>query len=248
MVLATRLIIAPDQGCGDAVPQSATADPAFGASMGRRLVPDAGAWGEGIADYLAHRVARVPLDLRAHVQRIVLYARAQDRGGAYAALVDLFLALADKGHALRRRMLGQVIGLLDPAQGRALHQALLSGLEITDALPVAAGSVLSRGVTGITKLVQRQNSGASQGQDPLDEARSCLEYGQVAEAQRLLEAALRQDPGREALHHELLDIYRHTRELGALRAMRRRLEGLSGALDLAWQETERGLQGRLGDE
>lgn len=69
----------------------------FGFSADRGLALDAETCGDAIVDYLAHRVARMPLDLHAHVQRIILGARLQDRAGAYAALVDLFLALADKG-------------------------------------------------------------------------------------------------------------------------------------------------------
>jgi hypothetical protein len=139
-------------------------------------------------------------------------------------------------------MLGQVITLLGPELGRSLQQALLPGVGATDALPLAAGSVLSKGVTGTTNLVQRLGIVSSHGLDPLDEARNCLEYGQVDKAQCLLEAATLQAPEREALHRELLDIYRHTRDSDALVAMRRHIGALSVPVEDAWRETKRYLQ------
>ena len=49
--------------------------------------------------FLCARISRSPLDLHAHVQRINLLRGSNDAGLLFAALVDLFLALGNKGRS-----------------------------------------------------------------------------------------------------------------------------------------------------
>ena len=57
------------------------------------------------ADYLAHCVARNPRDLRAHARRIAVHHALGEDQDLAAAVVDLFIALGDKGRSLKRLLL-----------------------------------------------------------------------------------------------------------------------------------------------
>jgi len=160
-----------------------------------------------VSDFLAHQVARNPTDLRRHVQRISYFLIKRDGPGAYGAIVDLFIALGAKGIALRRKMLRTAIPLLSPDQRRALEEKLESGLSALDRMPLSRESILGKGIRGTTRLVERNVVRVESDVDVLKEARSHLEYGQVDEARQVLEQAVLQDPAREDVHKELLEIY-----------------------------------------
>lgn len=55
--------------------------------------------------YLGHRILENPNDLRSHVQRILLLTDGDDESALQGALIDLFIALGERGDALKARML-----------------------------------------------------------------------------------------------------------------------------------------------
>ncbi|MBK1724604.1 type IV pilus assembly protein FimV [Thiocystis violacea] len=188
--------------------------------------------------FLAHQVARVPKDLRAHVQRVIFHVGGTNASGSYAALVDLFIALGSKGMPLRQRMLDTAKRLLNRGQYQALVGKLDSGLRATDSIPCAPASMLSKGTRGTGTLVERLDRHETPHlQDPLDEARSYLEYGQLDEARTLLESALLSEPSRMELHLELLAIYRATLDLESFSAMWKLQDPARNPAADAWLET-----------
>ncbi len=190
----------------------ASPDPAFGLSQARALNIDAGGWSMRALDHFAHLVHTSPADLRAHVQRINLCVTQANADAVYGALLDLFLVLGAKGAALRKRM-HELAGPSLSREARKLFQDYLEcGITQTDVLPAAAASVLSRGLRGTTRLVERVSAGAAVARDPLEEANECLEYGQVDAARCILEAAVLAEPERVELHNDLLEIYQRTKD------------------------------------
>lgn len=188
-------------------------------------------------DYLAHQVAREPKDLRTHVQRIHVNIADASAGDSYGALVDLFIALGARGLLLRYRMLDATKHLLDRGQYQALLRALDNGLHAADAIPIASASMLGRGTRGGRHLVERLDRQAATLLDPLDEARSYLEYGQIQEARELLEAALLSEPWRVDLHRDLLEIYQASQDLDSLLVMWSRLDVARDPVSDLWAET-----------
>lgn len=108
---------------------------------------------DGDADALARRVAKQPADTRVHVERVNRALADRDADAAYGALVDLFIALGDRGRGVRERMAGGVRFLIGEERYGALCRHLDDGLKPTDPLPPAINSVLSRGVCGTSRVV-----------------------------------------------------------------------------------------------
>ncbi len=59
---------------------------------------------ESLADYFCHCIARNPSDLLSHVRRIVLEHEHVRKAGVYPALIDLFIALGQRGARLSRKL------------------------------------------------------------------------------------------------------------------------------------------------
>ncbi len=199
-------------------------EPAFHLAECRSLQIDTEEWGDRASGYLARSVARTPTNLIAQVQRINGCLAQRDGEGAYGALLDLFIALGEKGLLLRRRMLVRAQPLLGEERSRALARHLEKGLLATDPMPPSSHSMLSKGLTGTRQLVMRVNDGADGGErDPLQDAIEYLEYSQVDKAQAVLEQALLEDPSRTDLHSNLLAIYRASGDAASFTRMRNKL-------------------------
>lgn len=169
-----------------------------------------------VARVLAYSVARDPADVKSHVQRIfwlIDQDRAAQLGGA---LADLFIALGDKGRALRSRMLRVAAPHLSPVSNEFLQSRLGGELREADLLPEPDGSVLTSGYVGQATLttVEHQGQGFA---SALIEARSCIDYGQVDEARTILEDELLANPHDLDVEHELMTLYRHMRDADAVR-------------------------------
>jgi hypothetical protein len=83
-------------------------------------------------------------------------------------------------------------------------------------------------------LVLKHESPAPEIQDPLQEAREHLEYGQLEEARQVLESAILAQPLRLDLHRDLLEIYRRSQAREAFLTMQRRLNIQTHPLADAW--------------
>jgi tetratricopeptide (TPR) repeat protein len=197
----------PDQGVGS-IHQSL--NPVFQLSGLHKLRIDAEADGSEVQDYFAHLIARYPADLRTHVQRINFHVARGEPERTYGALLDLFIALGEKGESLRKRMLQAAYSILTKETLEVFSVNVERGISSTDVTPTAGSSVLTKGLQGTSQLVTRLEANHAPSQDALSEAHICLEYGQISEAQSILEQALLAQPEREELHQDLLEIYQST--------------------------------------
>lgn len=186
-------------------------EPLFRMSGNTSLIIDADGWEQYAAQYLAHAIRRTPADLRLHTQRIFLHLKKSAAEELYGALVDLFIVLSTKGLALRQQMLHRAKTVLNKEQFGLLDSTLEEGLKDTDTITCCDSSLLSRGFSSTDALVFKLGVSAHhQDKDPLQEARDYMEYGEVKEAQSVLEEAIFEHPGRLELHHDLLEIYERT--------------------------------------
>lgn len=189
-----------------------------------------------LRDHLAHRISRNPADLHAHVQRILLCVRARLSDELYGALLDLFIALGNKGQQLRARLLALCHTLLQVEQLVALGRGAVRGIAATDVMPETEHSRLSAGLHGrlaLVALVETEQLPVTL--NVLEEARELLDTGRILEARELLEQTLLDDPQDLAASQELLAIYRHTRDLAGLRSMMEKTVSAPLAAQEEWQ-------------
>lgn len=188
---------------------------------------------DDLTEYFAHQVARFPNNLLRHTQRIFFHFGTHDEEGLYSALLDLFLALKEKGRALRSRLLGGSKTRLSAARFDALARFVAEPISESE-LPRGTLSVLSQGLTGLLPLVQEERGSADNSRDVLVEAREYIEYFQLDEARAVLETAVLADPQRDDLQQELLALYLATNDMDGLRTTRNQLSQLLDPLPEHW--------------
>jgi hypothetical protein len=140
----------PDTG------QPVRIDPAFilGAERGLRVDPRCEV--RDAYRYLTVRIARKPTELHLHLQRIHLLIDSAQSARLFGAIVDLFVALEEKGLALREAVLALAREQLEDEHYEYLRSHLAKGLRRSMTMPVTAGSVLDRGAMGSFSLVRRE--------------------------------------------------------------------------------------------
>jgi tetratricopeptide (TPR) repeat protein len=210
----------------------------FDIAGNRRLsLPDLASPYAGVV-YLGHRILENPSDFRSHVQRILLLIDRGDEPDLQGALVDLFIALGDKGEGLKRRLLDLATPRLSRTVVVFLEHRLASGIKSWEtAVSRMRSSLLSLGFSGVQEVVRRRDGAdTSAYANAVDEARSCLEYGQVETARDVLERALRLDPRNDMVAAELLEIYRSTRDDERLAITRQFLLDALTRLPAGWQD------------
>lgn len=176
----------------------------------RGLQVSADNWEDKADSFLAHAIARDSSDLYAHVQRIHLNIHRKHMPSLYGSLLDLFIALGNAGYALRKRMFDLSENHLEEKPRQFLAAALKTGIKATSSLPADGISVLSMGIAGTTELVKGINLTTKEFQNPLAVANSYIEFGQLSEAQHLLEKAVVDDSPTEEVQQLLLEIYKKT--------------------------------------
>ena len=193
--------------------------------------------------HLERRIQRNPRDLHAHVRRTLIYRTLGDRDAGFGALIDLFLILGPRGLQLRENLLLRWEGKFPEARYRFLRARLKSGLQASEPLPRGVSSVLARGITGVTNIVEVSEDASSTFEDPVQRAQERMAKGDRAAAQAILEAAFREDPGREDVCRELIGLYR--RENLPESFFTTYVEGLSRRLAVPhlWEDTERSFLG-----
>ncbi len=212
-------------------------NPAFGLDDKKNLHPTRRFNTQSGRRHLVALVARDHMDLRAHMQRISLLLDSGDSEDMiFGSLVDLFLALGDKGYELRKTVLKQARPRLHDAHFHFLHQRMTDGLQRMDVLPVTMGSVLDRAVFGNSHLVERQRNKAPLEVNAVDISLMHLENGDIKGACDVLEAALLSDFSNVAVEAELLEIYRRCRDEVGFLNMRQRLEAIGASLGADWDE------------
>lgn len=187
--------------------------------QGVRILQQHGETATAIAtleNLLAH--TRHPLTLLMDI--LHLYYRAANLAGFCRRLWQSFVLLGDHGPALRERLLRMGFAL----GSHPLLDALAAGQDSAglDALGRAWGFVPAP-VADVDALplvrVGSVAAPAATTRDALDEAEAYLEYGQVEEAQAVLEQALYRNPADVRLYPLLLDLYQRLESAGQLRAL-----------------------------
>jgi len=187
--------------------------------------------------YLQHKISRNPDDLRSHVQRIELNVRLKYTDGVFGSILDLFIALSDKGIAIRRRMLSIARPQLSVIHRVFLSHSLKTGLSSKDIMPTTACSALTAAHTGIQSLVVNGDAIKDDVIDPLIVAQEHIDKVEINAAREILERAVISQPWRVELHSELLGIYRATQDSDGIQKMFSKLSESSIPDPALWEET-----------
>lgn len=168
---------------------------------------------EIIADYLDHQVSKKPFDLTSHLQRFSLHRYHKHPEKTYAALLDLFIVLGNKGLPLRQRLLCQASRVIAREHYHFLSATLPDVFSVTCDTPLHHLSVLSMGRMLEKEIVQQVCSAdVPNNETPLQIAQDLLNSGQIRQAQEILESALLVTPDHHDTSYELLQIYHHTQD------------------------------------
>ena len=189
---------------------------------------------EAVLDQAERRILRNRRDLRSHVQRVLMHHRQGQATACFDALVDLFIVLGAGGRALRANLLARVADLLTPEQHDYLRRHLDGGLRADEPLPVSAESLLTRGVSGSTAVLD-----AAPPEDLYAAAMDCIERGDDATARLYLEQALELDPGQPLASMELLALYRRNGWEAEFRRAWTRLSSRALAFAELWEKLDR---------
>lgn len=173
--------------------------------------PDA-AW-----HFYSHSIRRQPGNLKLHTHRVFFAMQHKDATLLPGSLHDLFYILKDAGENLRIRLLKASIPYLSKKDTLYFAMWIKVGIEKGMGYKWISGSVLADGLVGpdrslVTKTVAEFSHAKL---TPLEEARSCMEYGQLDLAKMILTKAAKNDPTNDALHEELeyLTQYIKSREI-----------------------------------
>jgi len=192
---------------------------------------------EIIADYLDHQVSKKPFDLTSHLQRFSLHRYHKHPEKTYAALLDLFIVLGNKGRPLRERLLRQASRVIAREHYHFLLAALPDVLSVTCDTPLHHLSVLSMGRMVEKEIVQQVRSAdVPNNETPLQVALDLLNSGQIRQAQEVLESALLVTPDHYDVSYELLQIYRHTQDRESCIQMLKELSSENLAARDQWVE------------
>lgn len=214
--------------------EDSSLDPAFHMPLVRSLSVIDREGVAGISDYFAHAIAREPVNLLVHVQRINYHRSKADQEALFGALADLFITLQGKADYLQRRMLESSKACLSGEGYAILNQCLgMQQLESNQQLHCKE-SVLAHGCRGAIRLIEKNGERQETEWDALLIAQDHLEYGQLEEARSVLLEAIEKNPQRLDLHKELIAIYRHTRDKVGCRQMLLKMEAISSSVCAAW--------------
>ncbi|MGZ5044389.1 MAG: hypothetical protein ACXV8P_06305 [Methylobacter sp.] len=164
-----------------------------------------------LLECLLYQIACNPRNLIAHTQRIFFCYRENLPAQLTAALVDLMIVLGERGASLKQRMLIGAKNKLDVEQWLLLQDISQSGKPP----PVVPFALLATGIVGVTQLVKQSAAAQSNGPDALSLARDYINYCQLDEAKTVLELAILKNIDTDELQHELLMLYRSTRDVGS---------------------------------
>lgn len=195
-------------------------------------------WQADYPRFLEKRVQRNPRNLLSHVQRTLLHQSMGNAEATYGALIDLYLVLGSRGHALRKNLLEQASDLLSEDQLNFLSEHVDSGLSrehIKSSIPDAC---LSKSTSGDLTIVNRAGINEADNTDPLALAHQYLKLKDPSAAQLILEGALENDPGREDICKELLTLYRDHSWKDAFFKTYNELLGRKLAVPDEWRQTE----------
>ncbi|MCB1875138.1 MAG: hypothetical protein KDH88_04105 [Chromatiales bacterium] len=213
----------------------------------RGLNPPSGMRPERFARLAAFAVGRHPKDLLAHTRRILTHIQLAERDAVIDALIDLQRVLGRQGSSLRNRLLHKARYLLSEQEIAHLASDDDHFGDSTYLRVNGRHNVLGNFAWGSARLVEAVEKAEFQPlvtSDALEESREWLDSGQIDEAREVLENAILLQPERLELHEEILEIFRHTREVDELRSTKRRLQRAGETLPDAWEHLESELEAR----
>ncbi len=167
--------------------------------------------------FYSHSIRRNPTDLTLHTHRVFFAMHHNDAALLPGSLHDLFYVLKDAGEKLRIRLLKASLPYLSRQDTLYFAMWIKTGIKNGMGYQWVNGSVLSDGLYGPDQdlITMNLNEEVDAGLSPLEQARSCMEYGQLDVAQRILNDALAEDPKNKMLNEELdyLNDYVKSREI-----------------------------------
>ncbi len=193
-------------------------------------------------DFFRHEISRNPENIRRHMQRINYIITLGQQLLLFGAIIDLFIVLKDKGVALKQRILRLSNPVLDKQHFLFLKKHLTKPLSKRDKLPNDSCSILTSGLSGSYKLVQRFKINEKQNNDIIFTVIHELNQGKTDQALSMLEDAINAEPERVMLHQLLLRLYRKTANLERFNKIYLGLYHASMPLKQQWIDTKRYLQ------
>ncbi len=167
--------------------------------------------------FYSHSIRRNPANLKLHTHRVFFAMQHNDASFLSGSLHDLFYILKDAGEGLRIRLLKASIPYLSKKETLYFAMWIKVGIKKGMGYKWVSGSVLADGLVGPDQaLFTKRSAEFTHPQlSPLEEARSCMEYGQLDIAKEILEKALLKDANNTALREELayLNQYTKSREI-----------------------------------
>lgn len=166
-------------------------------------------------------ISRQPNNLKRHVQYIhgLIALAPGDADAIFSALLNLFVVLETSGFALRKRLLLLAKPHLLLAHYKFLGRHLVTGLSKDTILPAGYYAMLSAANSGRFDFIKKQPQHRAGFASAYEEALSLLEYGQLTEAQHLLEQALKEQPDNPRIAEELVAVYQHHNDAQATEKM-----------------------------
>lgn len=154
--------------------------------------------------FFSHSVKRNPTNLKMHTHRIFFSIQHQNADYLPGALHDLFYILKNSGKSLRLRLLKASAPYLNESDKQYYAKWIATGAQHGMGYKWVKGSVLSPGLFNKDQvLINKKSNKDSISLSPLEEARACMEYGQLEVAQKILKNALISAPEDPQLKEEL---------------------------------------------
>jgi len=114
-------------------------------------------------------------------------------------------------------------------------------------LPGNQFAIFTQGLIGTNIIIQQVSTTDEVSHDPLLIARDHIEFSQLEEAKQVLEKAILEHPARLDCHHELLDIYKCTRDTTGFNRMLAELIRAGVALPVEWDQLNAYFKGQNND-
>ena len=167
--------------------------------------------------YYSYAIKRSPGNLSLHTHRVFFAMTHKDGAFLSGALHDLFYILKDAGEALRIRLLKAARPILGETETTHFAKWITTNNKKQMEYRWSAGSVLSKGLSGVDQdlMTIEKSSAPTARLSPLEDAQSCIEYGQLDMAQTILHDALNnknETDNKEALQKELDNIQHYLKK------------------------------------
>lgn len=187
---------------------------------------------------LSRHVARHPNNLRVHTQRIFLAEDSMLRHCLKGALVDLSLSLNGKGEYFSHQLLEMIKDSLSDDDYSYFKKSFSEECKnLQKYQNWVNGSVMANGADNGRPLVSFDRGEQGTFASKLEEARSCMEYGQLDEAIDILEAEMLSQPDDAEVEAELLNLYQYMRDKTRFDNLSSKLKEQNVEFSEAWLKT-----------